>query len=376
MTLDSKVLIGALAAVWLTAPSTVMAQDMPGPEDLEVDEADPEISDADPEDDDTDSDAESDEDEREWSVGGGIRTMIGQGTFVSPTNDTDYAGEVDSGAGAFDRVMMNFSVSGDYTWNDIAFDAGIGFTQALTPGGGGGTRPYEGRLQDLELGVGYAGEDGLEIGDTGIRVSPSFGMSLPTSTSSRTMTLLTSLSGGVGISKRFFGKLGLSYRIGGSRAFHRYTSPVMQEDDIQDDEFSSRLFRPDGSEDLGAGRFAVGRVNTQWGMSHTLSAQVMFSPKVMAMANYSISTNWSYPVTEDDEYASELQCTGYCAGQMSMGMIMVNYVMSENVMIMGGLTTTQSPKTADNKTFNFPFWNFDRPAANSSMLTIGVNGSY
>ena len=316
------------------------------------------------------------DDDRNWGAGAGVRMMVGQGTFVSPSNDTEFADEVDDGSGAYDRVMANLGVTFGYAWNGFEFGASTGFTQALTPGGGpGGTRPYEGRIQDIELEASH--EDGFEIGETGISISPSFGADLPLSTASRTQTMLTSLSAGASISKSFFESLALSFSLGGSRTFHQYTSPIIDEEEVQDDEFTSRLFRPDGTEDIGGGRFAHSSINNQWGLSTGVGAMVMFSPKIMMMAQYSINNSWTYDVVDrDDEFSSEYQCENRCASQMSMGMIMLNYTLSENLMVMGGVTTTQRPKTADNKTFNFPFYNFDRPAANNSMFSIGISGSY
>lgn len=354
MTRNWKRVVGLLAAGLLMAPATAMAMAPDTAADAEVD---PDATDED----------------RNWSLGAGMGLTVGQGTFVSPANDTDYADEIDDGSGAFNRVSTTFSVNAGYNWEGYQFSTGLSFRQSLTPAGVGSTRPYEGRFQDMELNA--EREEGFEIADTGVEISPSASLTLPVSTGSRTATLLTGLSASASISRTFFDRLTLSYSLGGGRNFHRHTSPVLDEDDIQDDEFSSRLFRPDGSEALGGGRFLVGGINTEWSMSHGFGAGFMLGGGVMVMANYAIMTGWSYPV-EEDEFTHERQCSGRCPGQISMGMLMANYRVSENLAVNGGIRTMQPPKTMDNKSFNFPFYNFSRPASNRSMFTLGLSGTY
>src|SRR5690554_6691072 len=56
-----------------------------------------------------------------WSISGTIRTSIGQGTFVSPSNDTAYGDEIESGAGAFNRVNLVMGLAPSYTVGDFTF---------------------------------------------------------------------------------------------------------------------------------------------------------------------------------------------------------------------------------------------------------------
>ena len=361
MTWNTKALVGLMAAFGLMAPTTLAAQ--PGPGEVQPDDVDDAV--------DEDLD-DADEDDRPWSLGGGLRMMVGQGTFVSPSNDTEFAGEVHDGSGAFNRVSLFFGINAGYRWNDFSFSGSAGFSQYLSAGGGS-TRPYEGRFQDIQL---SAEHEGFEIGETDINVSPSLSADLPLSTASRTQTMLTSFSGGVSISKTFFDAFSLGYSLSGSRNFHRSTTPILQQDDIQDDDLSSPLYRVDGSEDLGGGRFTVGRLNTQWGLSNSLSASIMFSPSIQVMANYGITNVWSYGSWDDDEFSSEIQCTGRCSSQIAMGMVSANYVINENMSASLTLNNTQPPKTADQKSFNFPFWNFTGAASNSSRITLGLMGRY
>lgn len=358
MTLNARALAAAVAAIYLMVPAVVSGQAMPGPEEM-----------ADQSDDSVEEEMDGEDEARPWSVSASMRMGVGQGTFVSLAEDSEHADEVQSGAGAYDRVSMSFAVSPSYTWNDFSFSGDVAYSQFLTAGGGS-IEPYEGRFQDIGLSAGHSGytHEGM-----GITIAPSFSASLPASARSRAMTTIVSTSLGTSISRNFFDSLTLGYRIGVSRNFHEYTSPVMDVDKIGED---NALFRVDGAESIEPGRMAVAGINTQWGMSHGVSASVMFSPQVMAMANYGLQTGWTYNVTEDDEFTSERQCVGRCSGQMSSGAVMLNYIVSPNLSFSGGISTQQSPKTADQKSYNFPFWNFSGGASNASSLTIGLSGSY
>lgn len=374
-TMDKRAtLLAAVAAVCcLMAPAAVSADDVvvdaDGTEAAE-DAADAaEDADADAMDDADDAADEEDEDERPWSASGSVRMAVGQGTFASVANDSEFAGEIHDGAGAFNRVSMRMGAGASYSWDDYEFSGQFGVSQYLTAGGGA-VRPYEGRIQDIQL---SASRSSWEIADTGVSISPSLSGIIPTSRASQASTTITSLSAGIGVSKTFFDDLSLSYRLGGSRNFHRFTSPVMDVDEIGDD---NALYRVDGEEAIVPGRFfAVPGINTAWGMSHSISASFRIG-EVSVSTSYALQTGWTYPIAEDDELAHERQCAGRCAGQMTMGQLSASYRLTEHLSLSGGINTGNMPKTMDQKTFAFPFWNFEGAAANRSSMNLGIMGSY
>ena len=359
MSLNTKIVAALVAACCLIVPATVVAQPMPEPE-------------VDPGTDDPDDVAEDelDDDDRDWSVSGSLRMRVGQGTFASIANDSEHADNVHDGSGAFNRVSMGVGINPTYQWGDYEFSGEIGYSQYLSAGGGS-VRPYEGRFQDIEL---SASREGYTVDAIGVTISPSARVTLPASKSSRAATMIAGTGLSLGFSKTFFDQLTLSYGLGGSRNFHQYTAPVGNIDEIGEE---NALYRVDGTEAIEAGRFIMpGRLNTQWGMSHSLSAMVMFGGKVMAMANYSLSSSWTYAAAYDDEFSSQYQCETRCSGQMAMGMINVSYILNETMSLSFGMANAQSPKTADQRSYNFPFWNFSGAASNSSSISMGVMGRY
>ena len=324
-----------------------------------------------------DEQALAESDDRPWSVSGSASLYAYQGLFVSVANDTEFAGQVDDGSGAFSMAVLASSVSPSYQWEDFTFSGQLGYTQFLTAAGGI-NEPYEGRFQDVGLAATHAG---YTHEGSGISITPTLGVGLPTSTRSRRMTMIASTSLGARFSRMFFDRLHVAYGITGSRTFHRYTSPVVNISEIGEE---NALYRTDGAEAVEPGRLAVAGINTPWGLVHSLAANMSFTDRLSASISYGLSTGWSYNVAQDDEFASEYQCSGRCAGrsangrgvQVASSSIIVDWVVNENLGVSGGIGTVQPPKSADNQRYNFPFWNFSRPAANYSSFTVGVTGRY
>ncbi len=360
-----KPLVAAIAATLLTIPAMAGAQEAEMP-DLAEEPADT-----------VEDELEADEDSpKPWSVSGTVSMSAYQGLLASPSNDTEFAGEIDDGSGAYNMAYMLTSISPSYQWDEFQFGAQLAYLQFLTAAGGM-NEPYEGRFQDISLSAQWAGysHDG-----TGFSVAPSFQVTLPTSSRARAMTMRASTSLGVNVSRTFFDDLTLVYGLTGSRIFHEYTSPVMNIEEVGED---GALFRTEGTEAVEPGRFAVGGINTQWGLVNTLTAMFAVTDSLSANVQYQLSSGWSYKVTEDDEFASERQCTGRCPGrsangrsaELGVGVLGVSYAASPNLSISGSLTTIRSPRTADNQSYNFPFWNSDM-ASNSTYLSLGFTGTY
>lgn len=310
---------------------------------------------------------EDESESRPWSVSGSTRMSVGQGTFVQLANDSQWAGEVHDGSGAYNRVSMSFGVSPSYRWNDFTFGASIGFSQNLTAHGM--NRPYETRFQDIGLSAGWSGYTFEQIG---VSIRPSIGLSLPASARSQATTLRLGTSAGLSVSKSFFGSLTLSYSLRGSRSFYEYTSPVMSVQRVGEE---NAIYRLNGEEAVEPGRFAVAGVNTPWGLSNSLGASFRVG-KVGLTVGYTYTRRWSYDWTEQDEFTSERQCVGRCVGDGMSGNIGMSYSLNDWLSMSGGLSSGGLPKTMDQRSYNFPFWNFNGAAANSSSISLGLSARY
>ncbi|MFU8804688.1 MAG: hypothetical protein ACNA8W_12815 [Bradymonadaceae bacterium] len=364
--------IGALVAGFLLIGSSPVAaqDDMVDPGVDMVDPADEITADMALEDelDDVLAD-EPGEEGKAWNVSGLIRTGIGQGTFAQTSNDTEWEGEIESGAGAFNRVNMLFALTPSYSLGDFSFSGTIAVVQWLTAGGGMNA-PYETRLQDTSLSAGWSGHT---FESSKIRVAPSVTLTLPTSTLSRTQTLIADTSASVGISRNFFERLTLSYGLAGGKSFHQYTTPVVNIERIG---MENALYRPGGAEDIEPGRIAIGGYNSEYMVGNSLSAGMRLWGDFSASASYGLYTYWTYRTPDADEFTNERSCTGRCTAQITSNVLALSYKVNDWMGLQGRLMTQQPPKTADNKSFRFPFWNFTGAAANYSYLQFAVSGTY
>lgn len=344
------------------------------------------------------TDEEAEEEGKDWSVSFRLGNTIGQGTFVDVANDSEFfdpnctdpieQGCVGAANNAYDRVNLSFALSGGYTLGDFSFGTSLAAVQWLTAGGGANA-PSEFRWQDVGLSAGWAGYTFESIG---LNIAPGLDLVLPTSRVSQYTTLVVGTSLGVGISKTFFDKLSLSLGLGGGKDFHRFTSPVLDlekfdpedEGELQGDlQPESVVYRAGASEDLGRSLVAVSGMNTEYSFSGSLSASIPVWDKLKASASYALVTFWSYPVPGEpgDELTPDVVGIneGRGVGQVTSTGFSLSYPITlgdVNLGLSGGISTSQFPKTSDNKSFRFPFWNTTGAASNASALKFGVSASY
>jgi hypothetical protein len=339
--------------------------------------------------------SEEESEGKNWSAGFSLGSSIGQGTFVDVDSDLSdpgctledqlETGCIAEGTNAFDRANLSYSLSGSYQLADFSFSSSIALVQWLTAGGGRNDA-YEVRWQDLGLEAGYKGYTFESIG---VNIAPSLGLTFPTSQISRFTSLVLGTSLGVGISKTFFDKLNLSLGLSGGKDFHRFTSPVFDAEKFESEEElrdglnpESVVYRSGGSEDLGRGLVAVDGLNTEWSFSGSLSASIPVWDKLRLSAFYALSTFWSYAINADDEMTPDIEGinTGRGVAQVTRTGLTLSYPVTVadklNLGFSAGLSTGQFPKTSDNKSFRFPFWNFQGAASNASALKFGVSASY
>ncbi len=105
-------------------------------------------------------------------------------------------------------------------------------------------------------------------------------------------------------------------------------------------------------------------------------------------ASYAVSTAWSYSVERNPELTSEatdvngerIADDGRAVRQGVSGSIGLSYSPSGIDWLEGwgasvSLSNGNTPKTADNRSYNFPFWTFDA-ASNASAISFGLSYSY
>lgn len=357
---------GLMACVWLVSLSFVtvaVAEEKAKETSDKVSKKDKKKDDKKKGDDDEEKDSGKD-----WSVNASYGLRIGQGTFVDPAGSfEDKRGD---GSNAFDRVSNFYSVGGSYSFSEFSVSSGLSWSHQLAQGGGA-NRPGEIRFQDIGVNLGW---NGMELGDSGVRLSAGGGVSFPTSVFSRATSQILATGVNVGVSRRVFDRLSFNVGLNGGKTFHEYNQVV---GDLSKAGDGNILFRSGGAEQLGQGIVALGDRNTEYSLGGSVGASVSLIDGMRLSANYGYSTFWTYAgVENDDEFRSPYGDSGRGRGDFVSTGVSLSYSFldhfSANVSIRSGMP----PKTSDQSSFRFPFWNFQGAASNMSALNFGLNASY
>jgi hypothetical protein len=274
-----------------------------------------------------------------------------------------------------DSFSTSYRFGLGYRINDtFSLSTGISYSKFLTDDGSVFIR--EGRLSDIGLGVGIKGWTDEEY--TGIRISPSLSFSFPTSDSSITQMKIMGVSTGLGFS-RSFGGLSLSYSFGFSKSFHRYTSTLS---DVGE---TGALSRDGGVEefDLDGDGFAEfvaqpGVLNSH-SISNSFSLNFGFLEKFSAGLSLGYFDSFRYDngtITECDELTAENAHCGPPRSQGVSGGMRLGYRILPWLGSSLSASTSGSPRTNDQKSFRFPFWDFENGQAARSRISLGLSASY
>lgn len=322
--------------------------------------------------------SEKEKNTKPWTLSGSIKTRVGQGTFVGLENETDTPGEYQSNSTAYDRANLIYTFSPSYRLGEFNFGAEFQLVQWLTPGGGtggitpsgGANDPADAYFQDISLSAGWKGHTFKSIG---LNLAPSLSLGIPTSKSSRLNSQITNIGAELALSKTFFEKLSMQGVVSATKYFHRYKTSVIDPDRVGEDNV---LFRPGEAEDVGNGLVALGGRNISHVLSFGGATQVKIIEKLSGSISYFFVNYYSYPGNDGDEFSSEYAKPGRNLAQAVSTSVTLSYKPMNWMTVSGGVGSFMSPKTSDNKSFRFPFWNTDGAAANRSWLQLGVSAKY
>lgn len=313
--------------------------------------------------------APEEDDKRAWGVGASYGLRVGQGTFVDPAGSfEDQRGD---GSNAYDRVMNVYSLNASYSISDFSLSTGLAWTHWLTTGGGA-NEPNETRFQDMSLSAGWGG---MDLGSSGIRMTADGSLSFPTSDFSRATSQILGTGAGVNFSRSVFGRLNFRAGLNAGKTFHEYNQVV---GDLSKAGSGNILFRAGGAEQLGQGLVALGDRNIEYSLGGSVGASVSLIDGMRLAASYSYSTFWTYAsaVDNDDEFRSLYGDVGRGRGDVVSTGLTLSYGFLDYFSVSGGIRTAVAPRTSDNQSFRFPFWNMQGAANNWSQLTLGLSANY
>jgi len=293
---------------------------------------------------------------KDWSVGLSTGVSVGIGSFVSDP----YARR--------SRVRYRVGADASYTIPTLDVSVGLatGFSQWLTEGGGSNTK-QEFRWTDTYLSFSRGIIEGY-----GMDLSAGLDFTLPTSAFSRAARLYTTISPSL-IFGGDIGPMRLSYQISYSHNFHGYTSMVFDASEVD------VLSRETGSEAVAADAVAIDGVLTEMDLSHSFMVRLRLHKQVSLSVNFGFSDYWTYDngsVTQDDAFTSPFARVGRGHGQSMNGGVRLSYQPWKYLSAALSMSSAQPWKTDDNRSYRFPFIDFESPANNFTNFGLSVMARY
>lgn len=307
---------------------------------------------------------EAEDEDRERDLDLPISISVGTGLSMSAGNLRPNLPETQQDDSLLNS--WNFGVGREIT-DDLSVNVGWGFYKYLTRAGGLNLQ-REARIQDISISLGYSPVYVIPVAD--VRISAGLGAVVPISRMSRTSTLRTAISPSLSFS-RSFGDFSLSYRVGGSKRFHQFTSPVIDATSVD------AIRREGGAEDISANEVAVAGVNTEWSWSNNVSASYRWFKGFSTSLSWGYGRSWGYDVNDCDELSSpNARCGNRIARDSMTGGISASYSFRDFYGISLSATTAQRPKTADNRRVNFPFWDTQTPGLFNTSLSLNFSANF
>lgn len=314
------------------------------------------------------SDAEDDEDDKDWSLMLSLSSQMYQGMFVNLENQSSdlSSPHASDPSGSFGRWSNSYSIVGSYQLDDFQLLGSFDVSHWLTRGGGS-IEPYELRASDVNLGLSW---DGYKIEPIDTKIALAYTMGLPVSVYSRNANLILDNRLAASVSRKFFDKLTLRFTTLGGWSPHTTTSPTVDKEIAQ-------IFREDDI--VGNEIQVLGGVSTEFSWSNALAVSFPIWDKLSASATYSYTRYWSHHRDLDPQFDAPLQglqTSGRNTGDAVTGTLGLSYPVLKYLSLSGGISSSQTPKTADNKGFRFPWWNFSGAGANLSRVYLSATATF
>ncbi len=301
-----------------------------------------------------------------WTLGVELDHSLGTGTFVDPA--------------LYSYFGATLSVVPRYVF--VARDVKLAVSLALRgaweytlPDNENGRRFSPG---DTRLGLSAPGLYKNEF--TGITISPSMGVLIPTTPESWQAGLITNLSVGVALA-RPVGRFNFALTANGSRGFHKTgASQVPSQQSGATEQINSFSARKSA---LGKDESFVGfsAWNTAWAFNVGGNISVQPTDELSFVVGYTYSRSWKYygqPIGPDETLPANAK---YGAGQAerTSTVIAANYQLTDHYGISLSASTLQTPRSGamgGAGYFRFPFWAINNAADNATNLSLTFSASY
>ncbi len=286
-----------------------------------------------------------------------LRTSVGSGTLVrNEFSNNPFVSQTLS-------VRPNFRVTSGLSAN-ASFSLECEYTQPDNPSGRRCTP------SDLRLGLSHFRllTDPLLDG----RLTGSFSAFFPTSYASRFNGTVANLRMGLGyVITLFNNRLMLSYSGAAQKFLPKRKIRGFQASDAPSSDLPLFLTRGGAPQDAAAG--SGGPMNDNWAVINSLSMNLTILPGLFAQLGVGIFNFFRFAVA-DELARDDLASTG--RADFTFGSIALAYAPLDYLSVSFGLSSFQPAKTADNKRFRFPFYDFSSPSNNFSRWSLSASLVY
>ena len=207
---------------------------------------------------------------------------------------------------------------------------------------------------------------------TGIKLSGSFDLLLPTSLLSQYQSKILSTRLTLGLTKEF-GWVNLYYQTRFGKNFHKYDHPVLS----QPDGGIATCLPSAGGTLVDADVCAPGGVaNSSFQFMNRGIVEFVPYEGLSITLDFIAYNDFTYDVNPDDALTNENAVAGRGQRDLTQGTFEVGYQVNPYLGVSLGTTTLQPPKTLDNEGFRFPFFDFRTASNNFTTVYLDLVGTF
>jgi hypothetical protein len=229
------------------------------------------------------------------------------------------------------------------------------------------TVPNQILIGDTELR--YVYNNVAEIPGVKIKVTPILSVFGGTSLTSRYQTRLAIVRPTVKLAYTYKWA-NLYYEARFAKSFHQYTSPTVGAS------AGIAVARDKGNEDL-SGAVAIGSRNVEYVLTNRLTFVASLPKKISVSLDYMYVRYWTYDASNGDAFQAPGADSGRGVRDLTTSTIDLSWQTPwPKLAVSMGMTTAQTPKTADAGSFRPPFFDFLTPNSNQTAFYLDFIGMF
>ncbi len=208
---------------------------------------------------------------------------------------------------------------------------------------------------------------------TGITFSPYVRLGFPSSYESRFRDKYLSLAVAFDLADMLAkGHLYLNYTFRFTKNFNKYTVAAVS----TNDQYPVAVARFKGNEELATNLIATGLQNTSFSFLDSVMVSWIINPKWTLTLLFGIINSFTYKSFPKDQYAAASAKSGRGQNDWTYGVLDLTYQPWRHYGFSWGISSYQPAKTANDKSFRFPFFDFSTEANNYTNFYFDVFASF